>query len=159
MGDFTPDDYVYPECGCRIARGIGKLAYCPKHKAAPEMYEALSDIVDDCEVCQNSRTVVRPSSYMEMSMGYSPEEVPCTNCEGAIIALALVDKDGGWMKTKYEEMVKMLDRMQTATSEMGVASNLKYAQELQPFALVEQLARIANNLDVILYEKWGYDID
>ena len=63
------------------------------------------------------------------------------------------------MVTKYEEMIKMLDRMQTATSEMGVASNLKYAQELQPFALVEQLARIADSLEVVLYEKWGYDID
>jgi len=41
------------ECGCRITlvEDFGELvdielAYCPKHKAAPEMYEALKGMLD-----------------------------------------------------------------------------------------------------------------
>lgn len=41
---LTSDDYIRPVCGCDIARGV--IKYCPKHKAAPAMYEALKVVVD-----------------------------------------------------------------------------------------------------------------
>jgi hypothetical protein len=40
------------DCGCRIVsefpsgRGCNIIEYCPKHKAAPDMYEALVAILD-----------------------------------------------------------------------------------------------------------------
>lgn len=37
-------------CGCTIAvlnSGEGVITYCPKHKAAPDMCEALKEIVSD----------------------------------------------------------------------------------------------------------------
>ena len=42
-------DYSYKEydCGCEIATdnmGAYEIQYCPKHKAAPDMYEALRRI-------------------------------------------------------------------------------------------------------------------
>jgi len=42
MSEFTPDDYVYPECGCQISSAVHKIAYCPKHSAVDALYEALS---------------------------------------------------------------------------------------------------------------------
>ena len=60
---------------------------------------------------------------------------------------------------QYTKMKHYLDEMQTATSEMGVELNLKYAQECQPFAIVEILARIAFDLDIILHEEYGYEVD
>ncbi len=38
-------------CGCRIKRehGIIYLEYCPKHAAAPDMYEALKAIISAVE--------------------------------------------------------------------------------------------------------------
>ena len=36
-------------CGCEILvqnSGAGSIAYCPKHKAAPKMYEALREVRD-----------------------------------------------------------------------------------------------------------------
>lgn len=38
---------VIPTCGCELSRGgegILYIRYCPKHKAAPELYEALQEI-------------------------------------------------------------------------------------------------------------------
>lgn len=46
MPEFTPDDYVYPECGCHISRGIGKIAYCPLHDAAPRILKELMAAID-----------------------------------------------------------------------------------------------------------------
>ena len=37
-------------CGCRIdemANGSLRITYCPKHKAAPDMYEALGIALDE----------------------------------------------------------------------------------------------------------------
>jgi len=46
-----------------------------------------------------------------------------------------------------KQMFSNLERMKSATSEIGVEMSLKDALEMQPFALVEQLERIADMLD------------
>jgi len=42
------------DCGCIVAvdyNGVVQIDYCPKHKAAPKMYEALEAITDQfCKV-------------------------------------------------------------------------------------------------------------
>lgn len=36
---LTSEDYIRPLCGCDIANNV--IKYCPKHKAAPALYEAI----------------------------------------------------------------------------------------------------------------------
>ena len=43
-------------CGCMVTvdyNNMVQVDYCPKHKAAPDMYEALVDALDFIEVCGN----------------------------------------------------------------------------------------------------------
>ena len=39
-------EYTKGECKCRADNTTGEIVYCPLHKAAPDMYEALEKLVD-----------------------------------------------------------------------------------------------------------------
>lgn len=42
-------EWVIPVCGCELSRGgegILYIRYCSKHKAAPELYEALKNLIE-----------------------------------------------------------------------------------------------------------------
>ena len=51
-------------CGCAMLirnSGVGSITYCPKHKAAPDMYEALRGIIARRMECHEVESASIPS--------------------------------------------------------------------------------------------------
>ncbi len=64
----------YPECGCELVvpttadGGIGKieLLYCPKHAAAPAMFEALEEVSAFAEMAtDDSVNIIEAFEYID----------------------------------------------------------------------------------------------
>ena len=65
------------ECGCKVVSAFlcgNTIDYCPLHKAAPKLYEALRKVMNDYPLAH-----------------YTGNNHPCTHCT-ALKALAEVDK-------------------------------------------------------------------
>ena len=58
-------EYTKGECGCKVVSGFlcgNTIEYCPLHKSAPELYEALKDILPVIQAIRGADAMDRAST-------------------------------------------------------------------------------------------------